>query len=109
MKSDLFEALSLKECCDILNQSLVQNGSMGSLLEVGKLKDVSEEFELSNIVLKSEFKIQLRFLNFREAYAAYNALMRVNIKTDSDPFHVSEEMTDLDKRYIELRQQISES
>jgi hypothetical protein len=57
VKSDLFESLSLKECCDILNQSLVQNGYLGSLLEVGKLKDVSDEFELANIALKAEFKI----------------------------------------------------
>ena len=47
---------------------------MGNLLSIGKLKDVSEEFDLNNIVVRSDFKIQLRFDNFNEAYAAYNSL-----------------------------------
>ena len=56
---------------------------MGSLLSIGKLKDVSEEFDLNNIIVRSDFKIQLRFDNFNEAYSAYNSLQRVNVLTNS--------------------------
>lgn len=45
---------------------------MSNLLKVGKLKDISD-FSLGNIVISSDFKIQIRFDNFKEAYAAYYA------------------------------------
>jgi hypothetical protein len=52
---------------------LIRKGYLYNLLEVGKLKDISEEFDLNNILVKSDYKIQIRFANFQEAYAAYQA------------------------------------
>jgi len=46
---------------------------MSNLLEVGRLKDISEEFDLNNIVVRSDYKIQIRFNTFEEAYDAYYA------------------------------------
>lgn len=46
---------------------------MNNLLEVGKLKDISDEFDLNNIVLRQDYKIQIRFNTFEEAYGAYYA------------------------------------
>jgi hypothetical protein len=57
----------------MLNQMLIRKGYLYNLLEVGKLKDISEEFDLNNILVKSDYKIQIRFANFQEAYAAYQA------------------------------------
>lgn len=74
IKSDSFEEATLKQCCEMLNQMLLRNGFMGDLLEVGKLKDISEDFDLERIIVRADYKIQLRFDNFQQAYAAYNAL-----------------------------------
>lgn len=52
IKSDLFDKVTLKECCSMLNQILLRNSSTGDLLEVGKLKDISEEFDLNNILVR---------------------------------------------------------
>jgi hypothetical protein len=73
IRSDLFENVTLKECCSMLNQVLLRNSYTSDLLEVGKLKDISDEFDLNNIVVKEDFKIQIRFNTFSEAYAAYHA------------------------------------
>ena len=58
----------------MLNQILVKNGFMRNLLEVGTLKEISEDFSLGNISVRTDYKIQLRFGNFQEAYAAYQAI-----------------------------------
>lgn len=52
IKSDLFDKVTLKECCSMLNQILLRNSYTGDLLEVGKLKDISEEFDLNNILVR---------------------------------------------------------
>jgi len=57
IKSELFEESSLQECCRMINQLLLKNGFMNNLLEVGQLKDISEDFDLSNIVIRSDFKV----------------------------------------------------
>ena len=54
------------------------------MLEVGKLKDVSEEFELENIAVSRDFKIQLRFHSFPEAYKAWQALNRVSLHLETE-------------------------
>jgi hypothetical protein len=82
IKSDLFDQVSLQECCQMLNQILLRNGFMSKLLEVGQLKDISEDFDLRNIVVRSDYKIQLRFSNFEEAKTAYHALQSVNLPSD---------------------------
>ena len=65
IKSDLFEQATLRQCCEMLNQMLLRNGFMGDLLEVGKLKDISEDFDLERIIVRADYKIQLRFDNFQ--------------------------------------------
>jgi hypothetical protein len=55
----------------MLNQILLRHSYMSDLLEVGKLKDVSEDFDLNNIVVREDYKIQIRFNTFREALNAY--------------------------------------
>ena len=52
IKSDLFEQVALKECCSMLNQILVRSSYMSNLLEVGQLKDISEDFDLKNIIVR---------------------------------------------------------
>ena len=61
---------------------LLRNGFMGDTLEVGKLKDISEDFDLERIVVRSDYKVQLRFDNFKQAYAAYQTLQRVSVRND---------------------------
>jgi len=74
VKSGQFENKSLWEVSGIINSYLLKNGFKGRLLEVGSLKDVSEEFKLENISVNLDFSIQLRFHNFPEAMNAYAAL-----------------------------------
>ena len=64
VRSDLFEGQSLADCCRWLNGALSSNGYHGPELQVGQLKDITEEFNLNDIVLKAEFKVQLRFTDF---------------------------------------------
>jgi hypothetical protein len=72
IKSDLFDQVTLQQCCSMLNQILLRNAYMSDLLEVGKLKDISEDFDLNNIVVREDYKIQIRFNTFEEALMAYN-------------------------------------
>lgn len=83
VKSDQFENISLARVMQILNQYLNQNGFTGSQLTIGQLKDVSSDFKLENIVVKADFKIQLRFNSFPEALAAYEALEKVAVPSES--------------------------
>ena len=69
--SALFEGMTLRECCGWLNSALSGSGFHGGELTVGQLKDITTEFDLNNIMVKAEFKIQLRFNDFPAAYAAY--------------------------------------
>ena len=82
IKSDLFDKVPLKEVCSMLNQILLRNAYMSDLLEVGKLKDISEEFDLNNILVRQDYKIQIRFNTFEEAYAAYYAFSSANKPID---------------------------
>ena len=66
----------------MLNQILIRHGFLGKLLDVGQLKDISEEFDLNDILIRSEYKIQLRFEDFEEAKSAYHALQKVNLPAD---------------------------
>ena len=90
---------------------------MGDLLEVGKLKDISEDFDLKSIVVRSDYKIQLRFADFEEAYAAYYALQRANLPSDAHQrssalehraLDEMEDQTELDKRYQKQLQEVRE-
>jgi len=90
---------------------------MGDLLEVGKLKDISEDFDLKSIVVRSDYKIQLRFADFKEAYAAYYALQRANLPSDAHQrssaldhraLDEMEDQTELDKKYQKQLQEIRE-
>ena len=101
----------------MLNQILLRNGFMGDLLEVGKLKDISEDFDLKSIVVRSDYKIQLRFADFKEAHAAYYALQRANLPSDTHQLSSAldhgtlnemEDQTELDKRYQKRLQEIME-
>jgi len=75
-------------------------------MEVGQLKDISEDFNLGNIVIRSDFKVQLRFANFKEAYAAYYALLKANMFSSfEDNLNVlygqknDHHLTEFDQRY----------
>ena len=71
---------------------------MGQLLEVGKLKDISDEFDLNNIVVRSEYKIQLRFTTFLEALDAFNAFQSASLPFETDN---GSELTELDQKYLD--------
>lgn len=80
IQSDVFDRVTLRECCQMLNQVLIRHGFMGELLQVGRLKDISEDFDLNKILVRRDYKIQLRFDDFEEARSAFHALQKVNAR-----------------------------
>jgi hypothetical protein len=79
IKSDFFDGVTLSRVCEMLNQVLVGAGFQRDNLQVGKLKDISDDFDLDNIVVREDYKISLRFRNFEQALLAYRALKAVGV------------------------------
>ena len=84
----------------MLNQILVQKGFDTRPLQVGKLKDISDEFDLNNIVVRADYKISLRFRDFTQAHAAYKALAAVGVPT-RDSTQKEEDLTELEQQHQE--------
>ena len=47
------------------------------MLDVARLRDISD-FSLDNIIINKDFKIQVRFDNFENAYLAYQTFSKEN-------------------------------
>lgn len=70
VQSPSFAGLTLGECCKIINETLRKSGFGQEGLHVGKLKDI-DDFDLSKIVVRDEYKISLRFNDFPQALNAF--------------------------------------
>jgi hypothetical protein len=99
IKSDLFEGITLSRVCEMLNQVLVGGGFQRDNLQVGKLKEVAEGFDLNSIVVRAEYKISLRFLDFDEAFKAYRALKAIHL--ESGPEGQDGKLSELEERHQE--------
>jgi hypothetical protein len=68
-----FTGLTLGECCEIVNEHLRRNGFNNEGVKVGKLKDI-DDFDLSKILVREEYKVSIRFNDFTQALEAFHAL-----------------------------------
>ena len=71
--SPFFFDKSLRDCCLIVNETLLTSGYSGRLMEVGKLKEISD-YDLNNIVLRKGLQLSLRMNSFPEALEAFYTL-----------------------------------
>jgi hypothetical protein len=81
VSSDALVDLTLADACHLVNESLLKAGFEGNLLQVGKLKDLSQDFDLGKILVRENYQISLRFNSFPEALAAFRALSGRDDKT----------------------------
>ena len=55
IRSEGLEEMNLNEACSVINECLIKGGFEGDLLQVGKLKDLSHDFDLGKIIVRKDF------------------------------------------------------
>jgi hypothetical protein len=70
VSSQLFENKTLGECCVVVNEVLKTGGFSGRPLMIGTLKDI-DDFDLTQILVRKDGKISLRFNGFEQALEAH--------------------------------------
>ena len=77
VNSNYFNDRTLADCCFIINETLLNSGYSGKLMEVGQLKEI-EDYNLNNIVVRKGLKISLRLNSFPDALEAFYTLSQAS-------------------------------
>ena len=64
---------TLNDACMMINETLLNSGYSGKLMEIGQLKEI-DDYNLKNIVVRKGLKISLRMNSFPDALEAFYTL-----------------------------------
>ncbi|CDW71658.1 ph domain containing protein [Stylonychia lemnae] len=81
IESQSFEGKSLGECCSLLNQYMIMSGFQEDILVVGKLKGLGNDFDLSKMIVRDNYKISVRLNNFEQALQVFKIFSKLDEKS----------------------------